>query len=336
MIAAVTTRLAQRNGTIVAPLVILSGDVHFSFSSRMGYWATARLGDKTPHQPVNIAIGQLVSSSLKNEANGTRAVELGGYGNADPGKGQWLKLAPYIGATGFGIVAGLTIGGIALFGGKTKDAFRDSVIAAAAGALLGLLVPFILFGRRLSPHISEAYVGWNIPRNGPDKLIAKDTASVSYPFKVTGAAPTYDQNLNGSGLTNALITPDYRYRLDYLIPKQGGETTPVTPPPSLPAAGATSAQWAQSFAAVSNARTDAISKNIKLPDAVGHNAIGEIRFVWPKDGDALTRTGKAVQHRLHWQTPGPTGVAMWDEYDIPLDNTINDTTYQDLTAEIAP
>ena len=29
---------------------------------------------------------------------------------------------------------------------------------------------------------------------------------------------------------------------------------------------------------------------------------------------------------------------MWDEYDVPLDNTINnpDTTYKDLTLEIAP
>ena len=70
----------------MAPLVILSGDVHFSFSSRMGYWATERLGDKTP-QPVNIAIGQLVCSSLKNEADGTRGVELGGYGKRGPGDG---------------------------------------------------------------------------------------------------------------------------------------------------------------------------------------------------------------------------------------------------------
>jgi hypothetical protein len=337
MIAAVTTRLAQRDGTIVAPLVILSGDVHFSFSSRMGYWATSRLGDTTP-QAVNIAIAQLVSSSLKNEANGTRDVELGGYGNADPASGQWLKLAPYLGVTGGAMLVGLTLGAIALFGGKSGNALKDSAIGAAAGALIGLLVPFILFGRRLPPNIAEAYVGWNIPRNGPDKLIAKLTATSSLPFKVTGASPTYDQNLNGSGLTNALITPDYRYRLDYLLPNQGGETTPVTPPPSLPAAGATPAQWAQSFAATSNARTDAVSKNMKLPDVVGHNAIGDIRFVWPKTGDALAKTGKVVQHRLHWQTPGPSGIAMWDEYDVPLDNTINnsDTTYKDLTVEIAP
>ena len=77
-----------------------------------------------------------------------------------------------------------------------------------------------------------------------------------------------------------------------------------------------------------------ISKNTKLPDAVGHNAIGEVRFVWPRTGDPLSDTGKVVQHRVHWQTPGPDGIAMWDEYDVPLDNT--DTTYKDLTLEIAP
>jgi hypothetical protein len=336
MIAAVTTRLAKRNGVVVAPLVILSGDVHFSFSSRMGYWATARLGDdKTAPQPVNIAIGQLVCSSLKNEAVGTRGVELGGYANADPGKGQWLKLAPYLGFTGGAMLVGMTLGLITSFGGKSGDALKDGAIGAAAGALIGLLVPFILFGRRLPPHIAEAYIGWNIPRGGADKLIAKSASSL---FKVTAASPTFDQNVNSNGITNEMITPDYRYRLDYLHPKQGGETSPVTPLPSLPTTGATPSQWAQSFAAVSNARTDLISKKTKLPDVVGHNAIGEVRFVWPKTDTALTDTGKVVQHRVHWQTPGPSGIAIWDEYDIPLDNTINnsDTTYKDLTLEIAP
>lgn len=339
MIAAVTTRLATRSGTIVAPLVILSGDVHFSFSSRMGYWATQRLGDDpTKPQAVNIAIGQLVSSSLKNEADSTRQVELGGYGNADPGKGQWLKLAPFLGAAG-GL--GLTFGAIALFGGSAEKALKDGAIGAAAGALIGLLIPVILFGRRLPPHIPEAYVGWNIPRNAPDKMIAKATASVSYPFKVTGALPTYDQNLNDSGLTNALITPDYRYRLDYLVPNpdEGGETSPVQPPPSIPAAGATPGQWAQTFAAAATLRTDTISKGLKLPEVVGHNAIGEITFAWPKDGDPLVEPGKVVHHKLHWQTPGQRGVAMFDQYDVSLDNTITNTTdqnIQDLTKSIAP
>ncbi len=337
LIVALTKRLATRDGTIVAPLVILSGDVHFSFSSRMAYWATTRLGDTTP-QPANIVIAQLVSSSLKNEAPSTRAVELGGYANADPGKNQWLKFAPLLGLEAGALAA---IGGAwayaGLFGGSSGDKFKEGVIGAAAGALIGLIAPLLLFGRPLPPHIPEAYVGWNIPRNGADKSIVKKTAATetSFPFNVTAAAPTFNQNLNPSPHTDAFITPDYRYRLDYLTPARGGETTPVTTaPPGLPGSGATAAQYAQAFAAASNARTDAISKNTKLADCVGHNAIGEITFVWPKNGDALTTSGKLVHHRLHWQTPGPSGVAMWAEYDVPLDN--DDKTYNDLTKDVAP
>jgi hypothetical protein len=344
MIVAITKRLASRNNTIVAPFVILSGDVHFSFTSRMGYWATQRLGDD-PNNPqaVNIAIGQLVSSSLKNEADGTRGVELGGYANADPGSGQYLKLAPFIGAAAGGVVVGAGVAFYALFGGKATKAFEAGVIGIAAGALLGFLAPFILFGKRLPPHIPEGYVGWNIPRNGADKMIAKPTTSSSpsatYPFKVTAASPTYDQNVNESGLTNVLITPDYRYRLDYLVPNpnESGETTPVPPPP--PAYnGAAPGQWAGTFAAAATFRTDAISKGLKLPDVVGHNAIGEITFAWPQ-GDALVEPGKVVHHKLHWQTPGLKGVAMFDQYDVSLDNTITnttDTTIQDLTKSVAP
>jgi hypothetical protein len=344
MFVAITKRLASRNGTIVAPFVILSGDVHFSFTSRMGYWATQRLGDDpTNPQAVNIAIGQLVSSSLKNEADGTRGVELGGYANADPGSGQYLKWAPFIGATAGGLLVGLGAAGYELFGGKSKSAFEAGVIGVAAGALLGLLAPLILFGKRLPPHIPEGYVGWNVARTGVPKAIAKPTTSSSpsatYPFQVVPARPTYDQNLNESGLTNVLITPDYRYRLDYLVPNpnEGGETTPVQPPPPIPTDD-DGGQWAGAFAAAATFRTDTISKNLKFPDVVGHNAIGEITFAWPK-GDALVEPGKVVHHKLHWQTAGPSGVAMFDQYDVSLDNTITDTSnpdIQDLTKTAAP
>jgi hypothetical protein len=88
-------------------------------------------------------------------------------------------------------------------------------------------------------------------------LIAKPDAKTTYPFTATSAEPTFKQNLNPTELKGALITPDYRYRLDYLKPVRGSGTTatPVTAPPN-PATGATGAQYAQSIAAAANARTD--------------------------------------------------------------------------------
>jgi hypothetical protein len=336
MIVALTKRLAPVNGTIVAPIVFLSGDVHFSFSSRMAYWATVRLGDDaTKPQAAKVTIAQLVSSSLKNEADGTRQVQLGGYANPAP-LPWWLKAAPYL-ATGIGSLSGVGLDALyhKLFGGgsSAREDLEAGAIGAAAGILLELVAVNLFFGGQLPPPLPEAYVGWNIPVNGPDKLIAKPEAKTTYPFTVTGAAPTFNQNLNPTELKGALITPDYRYRLDYLKPvRGGGETaTPVTAPPS-PATGATGAQYAQSFAAAANARTDFITKGMKLPDCIGHNAIGEITFVWPA-------TGKLVHHRVHWQSPGPTGVASWVEYDVGVDDAAVDVdgqTYKDLTLDIAP
>lgn len=327
LIAALTTRLTSRAGRILAPVVFLSGDVHFSFSSRMAYWATARLGDKTPPQPAKITIGQLVSSSLKNEAKETRNVQLGGYANADPGKGKWLKAAPYLAAG-----AGAAIGG-GLFGSGPAGKLEDGAIGAAAGVLLELVAINLLFGRQMPPALPEAYAGWNIPRNGPAKSIVKPGVATTYPFQVTAAAPTFDQNLNPTELKGALITPDYRYRLDYLTPVRGGQTTLAAPPMPMPPAGASPSQWALAHGQAANARVDVVSNGTKLPDCIGHNAIGEISFVWPA-GDPPATTGKLVHHRLHWQSPGPTGTAMWVEYDVSLD--IDDPKYPDLTKAVAP
>jgi hypothetical protein len=330
MIVALTKRQTPVNGTIVAPVVLLSGDVHFSFSSRMAYWATARLGDDpTKPQAAKVTIAQLVSSSLKNEKDLTRQVQLGGYANPISATG-WIKAAPYL-ATGALAAVGLGLGALgdeAFGGGQAK--LKAGEIGAAAGALLGLVAINCIFGSQFPPPLPEAYIGWNIPTNAPDKLIAKPEAKTTYPFTVTGAAPTFNQNLNPTELTGALITPDYRYRLDYLKPVRP-ETTPVTAPPS-PATGATAPQWGQSFAAAANARTDAISKGLKLPDCIGFNAIGEITFEWPA-------TGKIVHHRLHWQSPGASGVASWVEYDVGVDDAALDAdgkSYNDLTLDIAP
>jgi hypothetical protein len=329
MIVALTSRVTPRNGTIVAPMVLLSGDVHFSFSSRLAYWATARLGDTTP-QPAKIALAQLVSSSLKNEAGMTRQVQLGGYAN--PLNSGLVKAAPYI-AAGAGAVLGAGAGaGLgAAFGSGERGELKDGAIGAAAGGLLGLVALNVILGGQIPPPLPEAYVGWNVPANGSDKLIANPDAKTTYPFKATATAPTFDQNLNPSELKGALTTPDYRYRLDYLRPVRGGQTKPVTPPP-VPATDATAAQWAQAYAAAANTRTDVVSNGTKLPDCIGHNAIAEVTFVWPA-GDA-SATGKLVHHRVHWQSPGPSGVAMWVEYDVSLD--VDDPNYADLTQNVAP
>ena len=64
-----------------APVVVLSGDVHFGFSSRLAYWAdVAQFGDPQGQgTKTKRVFAQLVSSSLKNETDQTRGLHLDGY-----------------------------------------------------------------------------------------------------------------------------------------------------------------------------------------------------------------------------------------------------------------
>jgi hypothetical protein len=62
----------------VGQAILLSGDVHFSFASRLIYRATNRYEDVTP-QPATAVIAQLVGSSFKKETDSTRGFYREGY-----------------------------------------------------------------------------------------------------------------------------------------------------------------------------------------------------------------------------------------------------------------
>jgi hypothetical protein len=77
----VSDKLPDVGGTLTGQAVFLSGDVHFSFASRLAFWAEVqRLGDKSGHQKkVKAVFAQLVASSLKNEKDATRGLQRDGY-----------------------------------------------------------------------------------------------------------------------------------------------------------------------------------------------------------------------------------------------------------------
>lgn len=80
--AVVSDKFPSINGILTGQAVFLSGDVHFSFATRVGYWAEKqRLGD-TPgnEKKVKAVFGQLVASALKNEKDDTRGMQDIGYG----------------------------------------------------------------------------------------------------------------------------------------------------------------------------------------------------------------------------------------------------------------
>jgi hypothetical protein len=78
LIATLTGKLPLVDGRRAGPLILLSGDVHISFASRLLYKATARFEDTQP-QPATTVIAQLVGSSFRKQTKNTLGFHREGY-----------------------------------------------------------------------------------------------------------------------------------------------------------------------------------------------------------------------------------------------------------------
>lgn len=72
-------KIANSTGTIRGSVVLLSGDVHHSFATRMNYFADIRVDDPTYPQPVQMVFAQLISSALHNQNKKTTILHKEGY-----------------------------------------------------------------------------------------------------------------------------------------------------------------------------------------------------------------------------------------------------------------
>jgi hypothetical protein len=83
MILRLSDRLPLDTGTPPAhsgPVIVLSGDVHTSYASRLTYWATKRFGDDpNAGHPATVVFAELVASPFKNESEDTRGQHVSGY-----------------------------------------------------------------------------------------------------------------------------------------------------------------------------------------------------------------------------------------------------------------
>ena len=73
----------RRHGSVI----LLSGDVHSAFATRVKYSATKRIDDGPHPQPAVAVFGQLVASAFKNESKSTREMHREGYRWSIPGIG---------------------------------------------------------------------------------------------------------------------------------------------------------------------------------------------------------------------------------------------------------
>lgn len=75
-------------------VVLLSGDVHYSYGARMEQWATSRYGSQSTI-PSNVVMAQLTSSSLHNETGGVKGtldLHTIGWRRSSRGKEEALKV----------------------------------------------------------------------------------------------------------------------------------------------------------------------------------------------------------------------------------------------------
>ena len=90
LLARLTDRLPPdpQTGALTGRIVLLSGDVHHSFASRMNFRGSARFEDSSP-KAVSAVIAQLVCSAFQNQSKKTLGLHDDGYTYAPTGTG-WL------------------------------------------------------------------------------------------------------------------------------------------------------------------------------------------------------------------------------------------------------
>jgi hypothetical protein len=185
---------------------------------------------------------------------------------------------------------------------------------------------FAPIGRSLVPsHKPEHYAGWNVPPGvsrvvGEQVFAAALAGGASFDLKVdrpTTVALLDEYALSGAVvMTTASTTPDYTYRLEYLIAVNQGTLPPVPPPiPPIPS-GATAAQRKQAAEAYHKATGSYRiynQSNARTRGVVGLNNLGEITFEWGL-GD-----NKKVNHRLRWRHPLAESFLQLTTYVVSLD-----------------
>ena len=180
LMASLTEKLPRVDGKRTGAIALLSGDVHFSFATRLLYNATTRLGDDVQPQPAKAVIAQLVASSFRKETGNTLGFHRKGYAYA-PNTIAWL-LIPKTTPQGYA--------------GWNTSVGSEKVVGQRGLAVAGPFVP--LFTIKLDqPTLATAPDGWFLgtaidPQTPPDYTYRLDYLTppeVSVPADTTPIPP---------------------------------------------------------------------------------------------------------------------------------------------------
>ncbi len=90
LMVSLSDKLPLVDGKRTGAIALLSGDVHFSFATRLLYNASTRVEDTQQPQPVKAVIAQLVASSFRKETDNTLGFHRNGYDSCRAGSyGSW-------------------------------------------------------------------------------------------------------------------------------------------------------------------------------------------------------------------------------------------------------
>jgi hypothetical protein len=167
--------------------------------------------------------------------------------------------------------------------------------------------------------------------------------------KITNSDPTIQIfPVYGGDAIDLDLKPDYRYRLDYMLPEAQSFQIKTAPPiPPLLGSGATPDQRKAAMETF-NAATGHYREHNRNPykeQVIGRNNICEVTFDWgAKDSQG---DHKQVNHTVRWRvngadyedsTPDPDFArtyVVWTNYSVSLDPVaplVNGKTYSDYTA----
>jgi hypothetical protein len=145
LLVALSDKLPAGGGrTHQGSVILLSGDVHHSFSARLKYRATKRFEDATA-QPASVVFVELVASSFKKQTGNTVMLHREGFTGAPTGGHEFVPPHTPEGYVGYNLPAGTTVAQhfeVASAGGAVATAWKD--IDLESGAPLG--VPTVALG----------------------------------------------------------------------------------------------------------------------------------------------------------------------------------------------
>src|SRR5262245_26608808 len=258
LMVSLSEKLPLVDGRRTGALALISGDVHFSFATRLLYKASTRVEDTKP-QPVKAVIAQLVASSFRKETDNTLGFHRNGYDFVPRGF-LWL------------VVRKTTRDGRIVPQGYVG--WSNSLGSQKAVGQHGLVV-------------GDTFVPLCTARLDQPTLQTTDV-ELFLTFEGLSFGTAIDPE----------TPPDYSYRLDYLTPPEVSVPVDTTPIPPLPAGSTPDQRkMAAEALRLAATKYRMYNAGGKVNKVIGTNNFSEITFDWHPTNVSLRRLHHTVRWR---------------------------------------